>query len=91
MHRFRFTIGGLCQGVGFRWTAQHCARKHGLCGWAKNMDDGTVRLEAQGSLQDISEFLDYLKSTLQNRGLSLEIDDMVEVPVEDCSDFNILY
>ncbi len=91
MHRYRFNIGGLCQGVGFRWTAVHCARKYDLCGWVKNMDDGSVRLEVQGTLQNISEFIDYLRSTLENRGLGLEIKEMTEIPLEQCSGFNILY
>ncbi len=91
MHRYRFRVGGLCQGVGFRWTAAHCARKFGLCGWVKNMDDGSVRLEAQGSMKDISEFIDYLRSMLKTRGLDLQIDSMDEIPLEECSGFNILY
>ncbi len=91
MHRYRFRVGGICQGVGFRWTAVHCARKYGLCGWVKNMDDGSVRLEVQGSIQEISDFLDYLRQTLKSRGLDLDIEKMDEIPLEECSAFNILY
>ncbi len=91
MKRFRFKVVGQCQGVGFRWTAVNCARKYGLCGWVKNMDDGSVRLEAQGSTKDISQFLDDLRQTLNRRCIDLEIENVEEIPVEEASNFNILY
>ncbi len=91
MVRYRFVFGGRCQGVGFRWTSSHCARKYNLCGWVKNMADGSVTLEAQGSQEDIFDFLDNLRTTLEQRGLDLVIISMEEIPVEDTSSFNILY
>lgn len=36
-------VYGRVQGVGFRYTTQHEAQRLGLTGYAKNMDDGSVR------------------------------------------------
>ncbi len=52
----RFVISGRVQGVGFRYFAQRAAREIGLSGWTRNMDDGTVEVEATGSIDQLSEF-----------------------------------
>ena len=35
-------VYGRVQGVGFRYTTQYEAKKLGLTGYAKNLDDGSV-------------------------------------------------
>ncbi len=91
MKRYRFLVGGICQGVGFRWTAYHSAIKYGVCGWVQNMPDGSVRLEAQGPTQAILDFLDDLEASLNKRALTLQIDDTEQIPLEDENDFSIHY
>ncbi len=91
MKRYRFTVGGICQGVGFRWTSLYSAQRHQLTGTVRNMSDQTVTLEAQGSPANVSRFLDDLQSTLKKRGIRLEIDTMVEIPLVEESEFKILY
>ena len=41
-------IRGLVQGVGFRWFCYRCASDLGLTGFARNLPDGSVELEAEG-------------------------------------------
>jgi acylphosphatase len=38
----RIVIRGRVQGVGFRAWVHHQAELHGLAGWVRNRDDGTV-------------------------------------------------
>ncbi len=91
MKRYRYTVIGTCQGVGFRWTSLYCAQRHHLTGTVRNMSDQTVTLETQGTISDTSDFLDDLKLTLKKRGIRLEIDTIIEIPLEEESEFKILY
>ncbi len=55
------------------------------------MSDQTVTLETQGTISDTSDFLDDLKATLKKRGIRLEIDTIIEIPLVEESEFKILY
>lgn len=41
-------VSGRVQGVAFRATTRDEARRLGLTGWVRNLDDGRVELVAQG-------------------------------------------
>ncbi len=47
--RYFGTATGRVQGVGFRMFVQQNAMELGITGWVKNMDDGTVTMEIQGT------------------------------------------
>lgn len=44
----RFVVRGRVQGVGFRWFVARQATTLGLVGFARNRDDGSVEVVAQG-------------------------------------------
>jgi acylphosphatase len=48
MERLHIRVFGEVQGVFFRAGAQDAARRFGLCGWARNVNDGSVEILAEG-------------------------------------------
>lgn len=50
-------VYGLVQGVFFRVTAKQEADKLGLTGFARNVADGSVYIEAEGEKQDLDKFI----------------------------------
>jgi len=55
--RVHVIVEGLVQGVGYRWFIQQAGKSLNLSGFVKNLIDGRVEIEAQGSRPVIEEFL----------------------------------
>lgn len=55
--RQHMKITGQVQGVGFRYRARYAASGLGVTGWVKNMWDGSVELEAQGTAEQLNQML----------------------------------
>ena len=55
--RLHAQIEGYVQGVGFRYFTLEQARRLGLTGWVRNLPNGRVEVSAEGSQQDLEEFL----------------------------------
>lgn len=53
----RVIFEGRVQGVGFRYTTKDLARGFDICGWVKNLPDGTVELQMMGERDEIDAFL----------------------------------
>ena len=58
--RLQAVVKGEVQGVGFRWAVQSQAGRLGLTGYAENLPDGSVRVEAEGA----PDLLDQLEAFL---------------------------
>lgn len=56
------TVYGRVQGVGFRWWVAGEAKPLSLVGFAKNLDDGSVQVLAQGSKRACETLLASLQS-----------------------------
>jgi acylphosphatase len=56
-------VEGRVQGVGFRWWARARALELGLSGWAENLEDGRVRVIAEGDKASCCELLAMLDGT----------------------------
>lgn len=52
---------GRVQGVGFRWHSCNFANGYGLTGWVRNLDDGSVEMEVQGTEEKIDRLIMYLE------------------------------
>lgn len=53
--RWRLTVRGTVQGVGYRAACCNRAHELGLGGWVRNEADGSVEVEAEGSPQALGE------------------------------------
>ncbi|RKR73011.1 acylphosphatase [Frondihabitans australicus] len=60
VERRRFVVSGVVQGVGFRWATRVEAARLGLVGYARNLVDGTVEIEAEGGAQELAELASWL-------------------------------
>ena len=67
---------GRVQGVGFRWHAVSKARLLGLTGWVRNLSDGSVEMEVQGTQNRIGELLGYLYEQRYIRIEDIKSEDM---------------
>ncbi|MBD8057787.1 acylphosphatase [Cellulomonas sp. JH27-2] len=48
----RVIVHGTVQGVGFRWATRREARRLGVTGWVRNVDDGSVEAVVGGEGAD---------------------------------------
>jgi acylphosphatase len=58
---YKIRISGRVQGVGFRWSAATEARNRDIKGLVRNLSDGSVYIEAEGSLVQLNIFVDWCK------------------------------
>jgi acylphosphatase len=56
----RAVVRGRVQGVGFRASAAHEARRLGVGGWVRNLPDGSVELEARGTPAAVDALVTWL-------------------------------
>jgi acylphosphatase len=56
MKRLHFIVTGRVQGVGFRYYCHEAAVRLGIGGYARNLADGSVEIEAEGDDAAVEEF-----------------------------------
>jgi len=76
-------FSGRVQGVGFRATCAHEARKLNLRGWVKNLYDGRVEAFVQGPEDRIQQ----LFSTLEHDKTWIRIDTIEKMMLENHPQF----
>jgi Acylphosphatases len=52
----QFIVHGFVQGVGYRSLVKKIAERNGLCGFVRNLGDGSVEIFVEGNPADISRF-----------------------------------
>ena len=57
----RAVVSGRVQGVGFRFFAERAAKKAGVHGWVRNLDDGRVETVVEGSDDAVERYLEELR------------------------------
>lgn len=58
---YKIHVTGRVQGVGFRWNAANEARSMGIQGIVKNLSDGSVYIEAEGSGEQLDNYLKWCR------------------------------
>ena len=71
-------VHGEVQGVGFRWFAKKLADSLGISGWTRNLEDGTVELEAEG----IDGLLDEFERRLRSENPSAKVKDIATTTID---------
>jgi acylphosphatase len=78
MAQFKAIVHGRVQGVCFRAQTVATGRRLGLCGYARNLADGTVEVVAAGADDRLNELLDFL-----HRGPEIARVDRVDLTWDD--------
>lgn len=82
-HRRRYVFHGEVQGVGFRYHASTIADYLGLTGYVRNNPDGSVTAEAQGTLRDLSSFVEKICNSSRWIDVrDIESEDIPTIPDE---------
>jgi acylphosphatase len=82
---YKIHVRGWVQGVGFRWSAVREARDRGISGYVRNLSDGSVYIEAEGSGEQLNAYIEWCK---QGPGLVESVTSDVFPPV-NYKDFRI--
>lgn len=85
---YKIQVTGHVQGVGFRWSAAREASNREIKGFIKNLSDGRVYIEAEGSMVQLNIFVDWCK-----KGPAFGYVEAVDVeagPLVNYTDFRIV-
>ncbi|RHL24257.1 acylphosphatase [Collinsella sp. AF38-3AC] len=79
---------GRVQGVGFRFTNTNLAQARSLTGWVRNMEDGSVEMELQGTPANIVSHLEALHASYERMGTRFRlVDAQTRAPLANEDDF----
>jgi acylphosphatase len=88
--RVYLRISGLVQGVFFRATARDEARRMGLCGWVRNLPDGSVESMAEGEAPAVGKYVAWCEHGPP--GAQVQSVEISERAAEgDLPDFHVAY
>lgn len=85
----RVIFEGRVQGVGFRYTVKDLSRGFEVCGWVKNLADGSVELQVMGEAGEVESFI---KEIAEESNVAHHIKNLTaeKIPLlENCSGFRI--
>ena len=77
----KIIVKGMVQGVGYRYFCYRKAVEYGITGYAKNLFNGDVELEAEGEQNLMKEYVRNLKTGPSNARVNSVVVE--ELPFED--------
>jgi acylphosphatase len=57
VHHVTAYFSGRVQGVGFRYQTSQVAKEYDVSGFVRNLPDGRVQLEAEGTVGEVRDFV----------------------------------
>lgn len=90
MPAVKIIVKGRVQGVGFRYTTKMLADKLNVKGLVKNLDDGSVYIEAQASKEILEQFIAKVKASPSPAGYVSEAS-ITSISENNYSRFNVVY
>lgn len=82
---------GRVQGVGFRMTAEETAKRYGVAGWVKNLQDGRVEIMAEAEEEVLMKFLKAVRTGPMRNFIQDFQAAWSEAPDGGFDDFEIRY
>jgi acylphosphatase len=75
---YKIVVKGRVQRVGFRWNAVNEATNLGITGYVKNLSDGSVYIEAEGTQDQLDRYVEWCRkgprmSSVQSVGIEKAI------------------
>ncbi len=70
MIRVHISISGVVQGVGFRFYTSRLAGKTNITGYVRNLANGSVEVEAEGTESAVAAFVSELKTGPRHASIS---------------------
>jgi len=80
---------GRVQGVGFRYTVKDLSRGFDVCGWVKNLADGSVEMQVMGEPAEVEGFI---KEIAEESNVAHHIKNLIALKIdllENCAGFKI--
>lgn len=89
--QIKLQVSGRVQGVGFRFCTYQQAKKLGLVGYVKNLDNGDVEIIAQGDTTQIAKLIQWFNcgGPRSARIGNITIDELISL--NDLTSFNVRY
>ena len=82
VRRYRVKFSGRVQKVGFRLEVCELAMRLGLAGWCKNLDNGDVLAEFQGSTERIDFLISFMENLKRIKIREKTIEELDVIPGE---------
>jgi acylphosphatase len=85
MKRITAVARGRVQGVGYRYFVTGCARVAGVCGFVKNLPDGSVLMVAEGRQEALDNFVAMARAMSEP---GIRVNDISVKPEEALGEFS---
>lgn len=89
MKRVHVIVSGRVQGVGFRYFAVSLASKYQISGWVRNLYNGDVELEAEGTSERLQFFLQEVQEG--NRFVRVRNMEVSTISLKNEKGFRVVY